>query len=495
MNTSSEIFGFDAINLADLIRTKQLSPVEVIEAALTQISTYDSEFHAFCTLVPELARGAALRVEKSILAGDPQGPLAGLPVAIKDLVCTKGIRTTFGSKLYADYIPEEDDIAVERLTAAGAIVVGKTNVAELGYGAVGHNLLFPTTRNPWNPNLTSGGSSAGSAVAVATAMTPLAVGSDGGGSIRIPAALCGVVGMKASMGRVPLYPGCRDETLPGASGWESIEHIGPLAGTVRDAALMLSVMAGPDDRDRHSLPLADFDWLAVCEGDIKGLRVAYSPDWTGTPVDPEVVTIVASAAKVFESELGCNVEMVSPDFDKWAWAFLPLVMQETDLSGMRALIANRNTDISPSVLEMLKRPWSAEDLTDATIARKAVVNRMWRLMQRFDLLITPTVATAAFPVGLMGPKTINGRVVGAQDWTPFTWPMNFTGQPAVSIPVGFTETGLPVGLQIAGRHLDDAGVLRAAAAFEKVRPWQRWQGRSGHRVSGALSNAGFSSVE
>src|SRR5215469_873112 len=190
MNTSSEIYGFDAISLADLIRTKQLSPVEVIEAALARISTYDSEFHAFCTLVPEIARGAALRVEKSILAGDPQGPLAGLPVAIKDLVCTKGIRTTFGSKLYADYIPEEDDIAVERLTAAGAIVVGKTNVAELGYGAVGHNLLFPTTRNPWNPDLTSGGSSAGSAVAVATAMTPLAVGSDGGGSIRLPSVLC-----------------------------------------------------------------------------------------------------------------------------------------------------------------------------------------------------------------------------------------------------------------------------------------------------------------
>ena len=336
-------------------------------------------------------------------------------------------------------------------------------------------MIFPATRNPWNPTLTSGGSSAGSAVAVATAMTAVAIGSDGGGSIRIPAALCGVVGMKASMGRVPLYPGCRDETLPGASGWESIEHIGPLTRTVRDAGLILSVIVGPDQRDRHSLPSANFSWLGACERDVKGLRVAFSPDWNGTAVETEVAAIVGSAAKVFEDELGCWVEEVNPDFNNWSWAFLPVVMQETDLSGMRALIDERGVDISPALLEMLRRPWSAEDLTDATIGRKAVVNRMSRLMQRFDLLITPTVASVAFPIGLMGPPTINGKEVGVEDWTPFTWPMNFTGQPAISVPAGFTEAGLPVGLQIAGRHLDDAIVLRAAAAFERVRPWRHWQ--------------------
>ena len=178
-------------------------------------------------------------------------------MAVKDLIFTRGIRTTGGSPLYADFVPEEDDVTVERLRAAGAVILGKTNVSEFGYGGVGHNPLFPTTRNPWNPRLTPGGSSAGSAVAVATGMAPLALGSDGGGSIRIPAAFCGIVGIKASMGRVPLHPGCRDERYPGFSGWESVEHIGPLARTVRDAALMLRVIAGPDPRDRLSLPAGD----------------------------------------------------------------------------------------------------------------------------------------------------------------------------------------------------------------------------------------------
>ena len=296
-----------------------------------------------------------------------------------------------------------------------------------------------------------------------------------GGSIRIPAALCGVVGMKASMGRVPLYPGCRDERLPGASGWESIEHIGPLARSVSDVAMMLSVLAGPDDRDRHSLPFADFDWLSACDGDLGRLRVAFSPHWAGAPVDPEISSIVADAARVFEDELGCSVEIVTPDFNKWSWAFLPLVMLETDLRGMRDLLERDEGVFSPYLAEILRRPWSAEQLTDAVMARKAVVNRMWRLMEQFDLLITPSVASPAFPVGLMGPPLIDGKAVGVEDWTPFSWPMNFTGQPAISVPAGLTAAGLPVGLQIAGRRLDDLCVLRAPAAFERARPWRQWQ--------------------
>src|SRR5262245_14507583 len=251
----------------------------------------ESTLHAFCTPTIELARQEALRIERELASGADPGPLAGVPVGIKDLVCTKGIRTVSGSPAYTDFVPEEDDIVVERLKDAGAIVVGKTNVPEFGYSGVGHNPVFETTRNPWNPERTSGGSSAGSAVAVATGMCPFAIGSDGGGSVRIPAAHSGVFGMKASMGRVPLYPGCRDERYPGVSSWESLEHIGPLSRTVADAALMLSVIAGQDDRDRHSLP-GDIDWLGALQGDLSRAKVAYSPDWGYAAVDPQVRAVV-----------------------------------------------------------------------------------------------------------------------------------------------------------------------------------------------------------
>jgi aspartyl-tRNA(Asn)/glutamyl-tRNA(Gln) amidotransferase subunit A len=276
---NNEICRMDAVTLAGNIRSKRLSPVEVIDAVLDRMDRLDPVLHAFCTPTPELARETAKRIEADIMAGRPVGPLAGVPIGIKDLVLTKGIKTTSGSYAYKDYVPDEDDVVVERLRAAGAVILGKTNVPELGYSGAGHNMIFPTTRNPWNIERTSGGSSAGSGAAVASAMGPFAIGSDGGGSVRIPAALCGLYGLKASMGRVPLYPGTKDERYPGVSSWESIEHIGPMSRTVADAALMMTVIAGPDDRDRFSLPKPDFDWMAVLKGDLRGTRVAYSPDW------------------------------------------------------------------------------------------------------------------------------------------------------------------------------------------------------------------------
>jgi aspartyl-tRNA(Asn)/glutamyl-tRNA(Gln) amidotransferase subunit A len=348
--------------------------------------------------------------------------------------------------------------------------------------------VFQTTRNPWNLDLTSGGSSAGSAVAVATGMAPIAAGSDGGGSVRIPAALCGVVGFKPSMGRVPLYPSCRDERYPGASGWESIEHLGPLTRTVADAALVLSVIAGPDDRDRHSLPAVGTDWVAVCKEDGAGLRIGYSPAFEAIDVDPDVSSVAADAVTIFETCLGGTIELVKPDFDAFAWAFLGIVMLESDLTGMRDLAKRHRGEMSPYLVDLLSRQWTAEELSRAVVARKAVANKMWQLMRNFDLFITPTVATPAFPIDLMGPSTVNGKKRAVEDWAPFTWPMNFTGQPAISVPAGFTPSGLPVGIQISGRHLDDAGVLRAAAAFERVRPWRHhWPGIVRNTTKAALS--------
>ncbi len=476
MDGANEICRMDAVKLAKRIRAKELSPVEVIEAVLTRMEALEPHVHAFCTPTPDLARQEAKRVEKALLAGDDAGPLAGVPVGIKDLVCTAGIRTVSGSFAYENFIPDEDDVVVERLKHAGAIIIGKTNVPEFGYSAVGHSPVFETTRNPWNLERTSGGSSAGSGAAVAAGMGPFAIGSDGGGSIRIPAAHCGLFGMKASMGRVPLYPGTKDERYPGVSSWESLEHIGPLSRTVADGALMLSVIgSGPDARDRHTLPKPDFDWMASCNGGVKGLRVAYSADWGYAAVDPEVRRVVGDAVKVFERDLGCVVEEAHPGFEDPYLAFWGVVALESDLRGLRAMVAKHGHHMTPHIVDFIMRPWTAEELTDAVMVRKAVNNKMWRFMSRYDLLLTPTLAVPPFPLHVQGPEKIDGNIVPPFKWLAFTFPFNLTGQPAATVPAGFSKDGLPIGLQIIGRHLDDPTVMRAAAAFEMAQPWRdKW---------------------
>jgi aspartyl-tRNA(Asn)/glutamyl-tRNA(Gln) amidotransferase subunit A len=465
----------DAVTLGEHIGKKQLSPVEVIDAVLERMDRLEPVLHAFCTPTPDAARAEAQRIADDIAAGHPVGPLAGIPVAIKDLVAVAGVRMVGGSPAYEDFVPDEDEVSVERLKAAGAVVLGKTNVPELGYSGVGHNPVFPTTRNPWNPERTPGGSSAGSGASVAGGMGPLALGSDGGGSIRIPSSFCGLFGMKASFGRVPVYPAHRDEGQPGFSSWESLEHIGPMTRTVADAALMLSVIAGPDDRDRHSLPAADFDWTACLRGDVAGMRVAFSPDWGYAAVDPQVRRIVTDAAQVFERDLGCTVERADPGFDDPYAAFWGLVALETDLRGLRALAEQHAERMTPHLLDFLNRPWTAEDLTDAVMTRKAVTNKMWQLLRRYDLLLTPTLAVPPFPLHMQGPDQIDGRMLPPFQWLAFTFPINMTGQPAATVPAGWTDDGLPIGLQLIGRHLDDPTVLQASAAFERAAPWKdRW---------------------
>jgi aspartyl-tRNA(Asn)/glutamyl-tRNA(Gln) amidotransferase subunit A len=384
----------------------------------------------------------------------------------------KDYPTVSGSMAYKDYVSDQDDVVVERLKASDSLIHGKTNVPEFGYSGVGHNPVFETTRNPWNTDLTPGGSSAGSVVSTITGMTPYAIASDGGGSIRIPSSLTGTYGLKASMGRVPLWPGTKDERYPGVSSWENLEHIGPVSRTVEDAALMMSVIgSGPDPRDRHSLPGPEFDWLDCVKGDIKGLRVAYSSDWGYAAVDPQVRKAVGAAVKVFESDLGCTVEEAHPGWENPGAAFWPLVMAESDLTGLRKMVKKHGHEMTPHLVELIMRPWTAEEFTDAQMTRKAVNNMMWRFMQDYELLLTPTLAVPAFAVHMQGPEKIENRISGPLDWLSFTFPLNFTGQPAASIPAGFTDDGLPVGLQIIGRHLDDPTVLRASACFEAAHPW------------------------
>jgi len=464
----------DLRQLSKALIERQWTARQVAEASISRIEALHDDLHAFCTL-DETAMAQAEDVDRRLAAGSPVGPLAGVPVAVKDLICTRGLRTTFGSRLYGDFVPDQDDIVVERLRAADAIIVGKTNASEFGYGAVGHNHLFPTTRNPWNTALTPGGSSAGSAAAIAARMVPLALGSDGGGSIRIPASLSGVFGMKPSWGRLPLYPACRDERYPGQSSWESLEHIGPLSRNAADAALALSVISGPTPYDRHSIPSEASDWALDGMEAMKDVRIAYTHDLGFAPVDPEVSAVFENAVRQLERIVG-TIDCAYPAVGNTEGLLDTLVALETDRAGLKAMASERGIELDGWIGSILERTWSADQFTAALLERKRVVNITARFMADFDFLLTPATATAAFPVDTYGPAEIAGHALPPSAWVPFSALANFTGQPAASVPIGFTNDGRPIGLQIMGRHLDDRGVLSLSAIVEKLFPNNRWPG-------------------
>jgi len=452
-----------ATELAALIRSKQVSPVEVVDAVLARVERLNPALNCFATVTAEEARDAALSAEVAVMTGEELGPLHGVPVSIKDLLFTRRVPTTGGSRLFTDHVPEEDAVSVERLKGAGAIIIGKTTTPEFGHKAVTESPLFGITRNPWNPALTPGGSSGGAGAAVAAGLGPLAVGTDGGGSIRIPASFCGIYGLKPSFGRVPQNPG-----FP---GWETLSHTGPMTRTVRDAALMLDAIAGPDDRDRHSLPAVAQLFLAACEGGIAGLSVAWSPDLGYARVDPEVADLCAAAAERFES-FGGHVEVVSPSWEDPEETFRITVGAETwSAWGDRLEADGEQMDRSLRALLRFGSEVTAAQYLRAMRRRGELWTEVQRFLARFDLLITPTVAVPAFEVGKPGLNEVNGQPSSPLGWTPFCFPFNLTGQPAATVPVGFTSAGLPVGLQIVGRRHADHTVLAASAAFEAAQPW------------------------
>jgi aspartyl-tRNA(Asn)/glutamyl-tRNA(Gln) amidotransferase subunit A len=452
-----------AQEVAGLIRAKKVSPVEVVDAVLARIERLNPALNCFATVTAEEARDAAIAAEVAVMTGETLGPLHGVPVSIKDLLFTRRVLTTGGSRLFADHVPEEDAVAVERLKGAGAIIVGKTTTPEFGHKAVTESPLLGITRNPWNPALTSGGSSGGAAVAVATGLGPLAVGTDGGGSIRVPASFCGIYGLKPSFGRVP--------QAPGFPGWENISHTGPMTRSVRDAALMLDVIAGPDDRDRYSLPATERSFLAACGEGIAGLSVAWSPDLGYARVDPEVADLCAAAAERFES-FGGHVEVVSPSWEDPEEMFRVTVGAETwSVWGDRLESDGDKMDRSFRAFLKFGSTITSPQLLRALRGRHELWTEAQRFLARFDLLITPTVAVPPFEVGKPGLNEINGEPSSPLGWMPFCFPFNLTGQPAASVPVGFTRAGLPVGLQIVGRRHADHTVLAASAAFEAAQPW------------------------
>jgi aspartyl-tRNA(Asn)/glutamyl-tRNA(Gln) amidotransferase subunit A len=454
-----------ATELAALIRKKKVSPVEVLDAVLDRIERLNPKLNAFVTLTAEQARREAKAAERALAKkGARLGPLHGVPFSVKDLVITKGVRTTFGTPLYRDNVPSEDAPMVERLKAAGAIMLGKTNTPTFGWIGATHNLLFGPTRNPWNLGRTPGGSSGGASAAAAAGLGPLHVGTDGGGSIRIPASFAGIYGLKASFGRIPTYP---------PSGAWSLSHIGPMTRTVADAALMLQVAAGPDERDQTSLPAAPVDYAKALAGGVKGLRVAWSEDLGfADVVDPEVRDLCAKGALAFR-EVGCRVEAVAPGWpsplDCWIQLF------GGGIATRMAPYLDRKSEIDPGLYRIiettLKNP--PTKYVQAWFDRLAWWEHPRRLFEKYDLLLTPTIACPPFAIGLDNPTEIAGKPVPPYAWIPFTFPFNMTGQPAASVPCGFTKDGLPVGLQIVGRRFDDATVLRASAAFERLRPWAR----------------------
>jgi len=450
-------------DLGRMIATKEVSPVEVVRAHLDRIAALNPRLNAFVTLTDEQARREAKAAERALMKrGARLGPLHGVPFSVKDLVITRGVRTTFGTPLYRDHVPTEDAPMVERMKAAGGILLGKTNTPTFGWLGATHNLVFGITRNPWNLERTPGGSSGGASAAAAAGLGPLHIGTDGGGSIRIPASCAGIFGHKASYGRIPTYP---------VSGAWSLSHIGPLTRTVADAALMLTVCAGPDERDQYSLPGPRVDYVKALRGSLKGLRVAYADDLGfADAVDPEVRASCAKAARAFR-ELGCRVEEITP-----GWPSPREPWGEIFCGGIAARMApylDRRNDIEPGLYQIietaLKNP--PTKYVQAWFDRLAWWQHPRALFETYDLLLTPTIACPPFRVGLDNPTEIAGKQVEAYAWIPFTYPFNMTGQPASSVPCGFTKDGLPIGLQIVGRRFDDVTVLRASAAFERARPW------------------------
>ena len=459
---NSDLCWMPASDLAIAIAKKKVSPVEVVDAIFSRIDTL-KELNAYVTLDGERARQTAKAAERALMRrGARLGPLHGVPFSVKDLIITKGVRTTFGTPLYRDNVPTEDAPSVERLKTAGAIMLGKTNTPTLGWVGVTDNLIFGVTRNPWSLAHTPGGSSGGAGAAVAAGLAPLAIGTDGGGSIRKPAAWCGIFGLKPSWGRIPVYPS--------SAAW-SLSHAGPMTRTVKDAALMMNVCAGPDERDQYSLPPPGVDYVKALKGNLKGLRVAWSDTLGIAPaVDPEVREATAKAARAFR-ELGCRVESVNltwpSPYDCWRTIFL---------GGIGARLApylDRRDQIDPGLLPIVEEATKLPPTkyVQAWFDRLAWWQHARSFFERYDLLLTPTVACPPLRIGEFYPAEVGGVPVGREAASVLTFIFNMTGQPAATVPCGFTKAGLPIGLQIIGRRFDDVTVLRASAAFEAARPW------------------------
>ena len=451
-----------ATELSPLIRRKELSPVELIDAVLARIEACEPRINAFATLAAERAREAAQRAEAALAHGEATGALCGLPVTIKDLTETAGIPTERGSHSLKGHVPTVNAPVIGRLEGAGAIILGKTTTSEFGWSGVSHSPLTGITSNPWKEGYNAGASSAGAGAAAAAGYGPLHQGSDGAGSIRMPAHFSGIFGLKPTYGRVPNWP------VPNN---DQVSHVGPMTRTVGDAALMLHAMAGPHPWDHTSLEAGPADYLARLDDGIAGLRVAFSPDLGHARVDPDVAALVQSAAEAFHS-LGCKVESPTLPFGPEGPEIIRLLWP-IHLHAYRPLLVEFEDRMDPGLVACIR---AADGVTGATYletrARKlAYVEAVHRFFEEWDLLLTPAVSVPAFPAERLLPAHWPSHQWDWITWAEFSYPFNFSHNPAASAPCGFTDSGLPVGLQIVGKRFADLTVLQAARAFEQARPW------------------------
>jgi Asp-tRNA(Asn)/Glu-tRNA(Gln) amidotransferase A subunit family amidase len=458
-----------ATELNRLIRTRAVSPLEVTRALLERIDGLNPRLNAFLTVTADLALAQAKAAEERARRGARLGPLDGVPYSLKDLEPTAGVRTTFGSKWFEHHIPAEDGVVAGRLKATGGVLLGKTNTPNFGHKDCCDNLIGPPCRNPWKLDRTSGASSGGAGAAVAAGLGPIAHGSDGAGSIRIPSALCGIFGFKPSFGRVPY--------APTSDYWAARSHNGVMTRTVRDGALLLEAMAGPDPRDPLSIDAPPERYLAACDGDLRGLRVVWSADLGYAPVEPEVRALCEAAARRF-ADFGCTLETRNPGWPD-PFDFHKIIYEVSVASRQIDRFLERPEWIEPSLRLMIENAQrvTAMEHGKAFLGRSVFYDQARGFFETCDILLTPQMPVGAWsadpgPGPEQGPAQIAGRPTPTMfHRLPFTYPFNLTGQPAATVPCGFTAEGLPVGLQIVGRWHADSTVLRAAACFEAVQPW------------------------
>jgi amidase len=458
----SEICALSAVELARRVRARDLSARDIVGAYLARIAEINPRVNAIVTLVADRAMERAAAADEAQAHGETLGPLHGLPIAHKDLQPTRGIRTTFGSPIYRDFVPDEDSLLVERARGAGAIAIGKTNTPEFGAGSQTFNPVFGATLNPFDLTKTCGGSSGGAAVALACNMLPIADGSDMGGSLRNPASFCSVVGLRTSPGRVPVWPS--------TAAWSPLSVDGPMARSVEDVALLLSAIAGPDRRSPIALDDPGATFSAPLGRDFKGVRVAWWRDLGGLPVDPRVRSVVDGQRRIFES-LGCIVEDAEPRFAGFDAVFKTL-RALAFLTGVAERVRGRHDQVKDTIRWELER---GERLAPAEIARAESIrtelyHRMRRFMDTYEFFVLPVAQVPPFDVKQPYVTEIDGVPMETYvDWMKSCYYISVVGNPAISVPAGFTPEGLPVGLQIVARHRDDWGVLQIARAFESAR--------------------------
>lgn len=451
-----------ATELVRRICDKSLSPVELMKTTIARAEDLNPRLNAICTATYETALEQARAAEARVMRGEDLPPLHGIPTTIKDLALTRGVRTMAGSHVFAERVPEMDHAHVERMRAAGMISIGKTTVSEFGWSGVSNSPLTGITHNPWKQGMNAGASSAGAAVCAAAGIGPVHQGSDGAGSIRMPAAFCGVYGIKPSHGRIPYYP------MP-QNGL--ISHIGPITRTVADAALMLQALAGPDERDMTSIDAAPEDYLGRLDEGVSGLRVAFSPNLGYLKVDPDVARSVREAVKAFE-ELGCDVEEVDPGWGD------PTEMEHCLFSATIAMmwggfVKDWGLRMDPGLVAIIEhgRTYSGEQFVRASGERLAYYDRVRAFFGKYDLLLTPSLSVAAFPAERLIPEHWEQHPWDWLRWAGFSYPFNLTWLPAATCPCGFNDDGLPTGLQIVAGRNRDLRVLQASRAFEQARPW------------------------